>query len=70
MTLTWQEPTTSGACPITGYSLLIDDGVTGAPATQVSGMATDLPTLRSTTITLDTIGLGTTFTFKLAASNR
>lgn len=70
MTLTWLEPTSNGACPITGYSLLIDDGSSGAPTVQVSGMATDLPTLRSTIITFASSSLGTTFTFKLGASNR
>lgn len=70
MTLTWLEPASNGACPITGYSLLVDDGVSGYPDTQVSGMATDLPTLRSSIITFAGSSLGTTFTFKLGATNR
>jgi hypothetical protein len=70
MTLTWSEPNDNGACPITGYTLLTDDGSTGSPDTQVGGMATDIPTLRSAIVTIDTANLGTTYTYKLRVDNR
>jgi hypothetical protein len=70
MTLTWTEPTSNGACPLTGYALYVDDGTTGAPTTLVSGMSTDVPTLRSVTVALLVGDLGTTYTFQLSVSNR
>jgi hypothetical protein len=70
MTLAWVEPGDNGNCPIIGYQLLIDDGSSGSPDTLVGNMLTDVPTLRSTIVTMDTALLGTTFAFKLVASNR
>ena len=63
MTLTWEEPKQNGGCPITGYTINMDDGSSGVPTTEVSGMANDVPTLRETTVAIDTGLLGTTFTF-------
>jgi hypothetical protein len=49
ITITWSEPADSGACPLLGFSLLVDDGVSGNPTTPVAGVATDVPVLRSAT---------------------
>ena len=69
MILTWEAPLSDGACPITGYTLFMDDGITGAPATAVTPMASDIPTLRQVVVALDTAQLGTTYTFELRATN-
>lgn len=37
-TLNWTEPTSNGGCPILGYKLYLDDGVTGNPTTLAPGM--------------------------------
>jgi len=70
MTLGWTEPASNGACPILGYSLYIDDGASGDPTTLLSGMNTDVPTLREAIATLDAADLGLTYSFKLSVTNR
>lgn len=69
MVVAWTEPSHNGACPLTGYSLLVDDGATGVPVTAVAGMATDVPTLRSASLTLTAADLGKTYAFLLSVSN-
>jgi titin len=69
-TLNWTEPTSNGGCPILGYSLFVDDGVTGNPAALASGMQTDVPTLRQMTLTHGSGNLGTTYTYKVEVHNQ
>ena len=68
--LAWVEPLSNGACPITGYILYKDDGLTGLPTTQDAALASGVPTLREATVTIDTAELGRTYSFILEAVNR
>lgn len=73
MQIKWVEPTSNGACPILGYSMLMDDGLTGNPTVPVTMSNTVInyfvPTLRDVTISLNTANLGRTYTFKLRVDN-
>ena len=74
MSLTWSEPLNNGGCPILGYYLMRDDGLTGNPVIEVN-QANDpnlrnLPTLRHANVALNSGVLGRKFTFQLAVYNR
>ena len=70
MTVAWREPLHNGACPLSGYSLLVDDGLSGLPLTPVPGFPTDAPTARRATLALQEADLGRSYSFLLAVSNR
>jgi len=70
LVLVWAEPLSAGSCPLSGYSLYVDDGSSGDPSTPVLGVATDVPTLRQGTVALAAEDLGKTFTLQLTVSNR
>ena len=36
MTLEWTAPNDDGGCPITGYAVFRDDGVTGDPTVEIN----------------------------------
>ena len=36
MTLEWTEPLDDGGCPIIGYALYRDDGITGEPSIEIN----------------------------------
>jgi hypothetical protein len=67
MTISWQAPLNDGGCPITGYAVFRDDGVTEIANIEVN-MANDpsvrnIPTLREVTATLANADLGKKFKF-------
>ena len=74
MTLGWTAPLTDGGCPITGYSLFRDDGITGDPSVEINSpndaQVRDKPTLRSHIVNFDPSDLGTKFTFHVRVYNR
>lgn len=74
MSLTWSEPPNNGGCPILGYSLMRDDGLTGNPVIEVNQPndpnLRNLPTLRHANVALNSGDLGRKFTFQLAVYNR
>jgi hypothetical protein len=74
MTLGWTEPQSNGGCPLLGYYLLRDDGVTGVPSIEINSdndiAVRNIPTLHSVDLVLTELDLGTKFTFKIFAHNR
>jgi len=74
MTLHWHEPTDNGGCPLLGYSLFRDDGLSSVPSIEVNSdndpLVRNIPTLTTLTAQLDTANLGKKFRFVLHAYNR
>ena len=74
MTLEWDAPEDNGACPITGYALYRDDGLTGSPTIEInSDNDIDIrnkPTLRSAIALFDLVDLGTSYSFLVRVYNR
>jgi hypothetical protein len=74
MTLEWSEPTSNGGCPLLGYYLYRDDGVTGAPSIEINSdqdaLVRNIPTLRTLIVELSESDLGTKFTFQIFVYNR
>lgn len=74
MTLVWQAPLSTGACAVSGYYLMRDDGLSGEPTIEVNTandpMVRNMPTLRTVDVELPETSLGRHFTFSLFAENR
>lgn len=74
MTISWSEPLDNGGCPITGYAIFRDDGVTQLPTIEVNAnndpLVRDIPTLREVTAVLNNADLGKNFKFEVRAYNR
>lgn len=69
ITLEWSDPSDNGGCPITGYYLMVDDGITGVPSIELTQLADrSVPTLKRLTVPLSTLGLK--YTFQLWVENR
>jgi hypothetical protein len=68
MTLGWTEPGDKGSCPILGYRLYIDDGITGDASALVT-MDNDQPSLDTVVVPFIDSEKGNTYTFKLTAYN-
>ena len=73
MTIAWQAPKITGGCPITGYAVFRDDGVTGDPTIEVNSnndpLIRDIPTLRQATATLSNSLLGSNIKYKVRVFN-
>jgi len=63
LTVQWEEPANIGGCSITGYELYMD----GVEVN--SALVWNKPSIRQSTITMNTLDLGTSFTFKLVVNN-
>ena len=54
MTLNWYEPQSNGGCPIIGYALYRDDGISGEPTIEINSindvLVRNIPTLRSVNV--------------------
>jgi|LauGreDrversion4_2_1035121.scaffolds.fasta_scaffold900807_2 hypothetical protein len=74
MSLKWTEPQDNGGCPILGYYLMRDDGISGNPSIEVNSAndinIRNIPTLRDVNVVLDVATKGSMYTFKLFVSNR
>lgn len=69
MILNWVTPTSDNGCPITGFKLHRDDGLTGTPTTEVDTTYNTMPALRQATVTLSNAWLGRKITYQLTAIN-
>lgn len=65
----WTPPGDDGACPITGYVLYLDDGVSGGFAAVDTDEIANRDYLRSHTVTFDASDEGKVFRYLLEASN-
>lgn len=67
MSLQWSEPTDNGGCPLLGYYLFRDDGVTKVPTIEINSdndaSVRNIPTLRSVVVQLSESDRGKKFTF-------
>jgi hypothetical protein len=67
MTLVWQAPLSTGACAVSGYYLMRDDGLSGDPTIEVNTandpMVRNMPTLRTVDVELPETSLGRQYTF-------
>ena len=74
MTLSWSEPLDNGGCPITGYALFRDDGVSGDPTIEINSdndvEIRGKPTLRTAIANFDSGDLGTKYAFQVRVYNR
>lgn len=60
MELEWLAPLNNGGCPILGYRLFRDNGLTSQPTTEVALDSND-PTLHSAVVDLPVLGRKYTF---------
>lgn len=62
-----------GGCPITGYALFRDDGITQIPTIEVNAvndpLVRNIPTLRQVEVQLGSSNLGSWFTYGIFAYN-
>lgn len=67
----WIEPLYDGGCPLSGYSILRDDG-NGGPYIEVhAALVNNIPSLNSFTVTdLPVSPIGKTVNFKIVAYNK
>lgn len=74
MSLAWEPPLETGGCPVFGYYLMRDDGVSGTPSIEVNTdndpTVRNLPTLRYVDAQLLESNLGLSYTFQLYVTNR
>ena len=74
MTLKWVEPLSNGGCPLLGYALFRDDGLSSLPIIEVNSssdpLVRNIPTLTEVTANLNSADLGKKFTYVLRAFNR
>lgn len=70
MSVNWTAAVETGGCPVTGYSVYRDDGVTGIPSIEVDSSQKEIPTLRMMDIPFSVSDLGKMFTFRLYVFNR
>jgi hypothetical protein len=74
MTLKWVEPLSNGGCPLLGYALFRDDGLSSLPIIEVNSssdpLVRNIPTLTEVTANLNSADLGKKFTYVLKAFNR
>lgn len=73
MLIMWNAPKDDGGCPITGYALFRDDGVTEIPNIEVNSasdpLVRNIPTLRQVSVQLLTADLGTWYKYEVHAYN-
>ena len=74
VTLEWTPPADDGACPVTGYALFRDDGVSGVPSIEINvdndPDIRNKPTLRRAVAAFDPANLGTKYAFQVRVYNR
>ena len=74
MTLTWEAPSDDGGCPIVGYAVFRDDGVSQNPTIEINSdndaEVRGKPTLRTLVADFDPADLGTKYTFHVRVYNR
>jgi hypothetical protein len=66
---TWKEPTSNGACPISTYDLLLDDGNGGAFTPRDAAAIGNKHYLRSHSVTFTSAESTKTFRYRLRATN-
>lgn len=73
MIVRWNAPKDDGGCPITGYSLFRDDGLSEIPSIEVNTVSDPLvrniPTLRQVEVALSSADLGKRFKYELRVYN-
>lgn len=71
MTITWQNPTSDGGCPLLGFAVFIDDGISGDFVEVHSSQVRNIPGLHDLVIT-ETFGpanIGLSFRVKVLSYN-
>ena len=73
MVVNWTSPADDGGCPITGYALYRDDGITEIPLIEVNTgndpLVRNIPTLRQVTAQLTSVSLGSWITYQVQTFN-
>ncbi len=73
MIVRWTAPKDDGGCPITGYALFRDNGVTQIPNIEVNTnndpLVRNIPTLREVEVALNSADLGTWYKYEVRAYN-
>lgn len=73
MFVKWAAPKDDGGCPITGYALFRDDGITEIPSIEVNSvndpLIRNIPTLRQVEVQLGNANLGKWFKYEVRAFN-
>ncbi len=73
MIVRWNAPKDDGGCPITGYALFRDNGITEIPNIEVNAvndpLVRNIPTLRQVEVALNNADLGKRYKYEIRAYN-